>query len=132
MITCRRCEESQPEDNFAETPAGNKRKICKSCEYKRRLERKNADPDAWAIQKLGIQRKHKYGVTPEQVWAMLKEQNYTCAICPNEITYKSAHLDHCHTTLKVRGLLCKLCNYGLGSFRDNIEYLQAAIAYLER
>jgi hypothetical protein len=40
-------------------------------------------------------------------------------------------VDHCHTTGKVRGLLCSTCNTALGSFQDNPAYLKAAIHYLE-
>ncbi len=43
---------------------------------------------------------------------------------------KSVHIDHCHKTGKVRGLLCKLCNCGLGYFRDDPKLMLAAITYL--
>jgi len=41
------------------------------------------------------------------------------------------HVDHDHTTNKIRGLLCSLCNPALGSFRDSIDILKEAIYYLE-
>jgi hypothetical protein len=40
-------------------------------------------------------------------------------------------LDHCHTSLGVRGLLCRHCNSGLGMFRDRPDLMLRAIAYLE-
>jgi hypothetical protein len=41
------------------------------------------------------------------------------------------HIDHCHITGKIRGLLCHLCNRGIGLFRERSDLLQAAIKYLE-
>lgn len=40
--------------------------------------------------------------------------------------------DHDHKTNLDRGILCRRCNLGLGQFRDNLEFLRAAIRYLER
>ena len=39
-------------------------------------------------------------------------------------------IDHCHKTGKVRGLLCKHCNHGLGKFKDDVNLLKIAIDYL--
>lgn len=40
-------------------------------------------------------------------------------------------IDHCHKTGKFRGIICAHCNSGLGYFKDSIENLKSAIAYLE-
>lgn len=77
-----------------------------------------------------------YGLTIEQYKSMLEEQDYKCAICGNTADGMGAKLrnlcvDHCHTTGKIRGLLCTKCNSGLGHFRDNQEYLSNAITYLK-
>lgn len=77
-----------------------------------------------------------YGITPDQFEVMLKEQGGTCAIChtdkPTLNGKGSFRIDHCHTTGKVRGLLCNKCNAGLGMFSDKIEMLNRAIAYLTK
>lgn len=41
-------------------------------------------------------------------------------------------IDHCHTTGKVRGLLCRQCNIALGKFKEDVTILQSAIAYLKK
>ena len=59
---------------------------------------------------------------------MLKAQNGKCAICSKELW--KPHVNHCHQTKKVRGLLCLECNTGLGKFKDDGALLQKAIGYL--
>lgn len=74
-----------------------------------------------------------FGMTQEDYVFMLKAQGGTCAICgkinPTQ-TKKRLHIDHDHATGEVRGLLCHHCNAGLGAFKDSVEYLRLAIAYL--
>lgn len=63
----------------------------------------------------------------------LKEQRGMCAICERPPVTRSLHVDHNHTTGKVRGLLCHNCNYGLSRFfKEDIHSLNRAVAYLEK
>jgi hypothetical protein len=71
-----------------------------------------------------------YGISAEVYMAMVEEQEFKCKICQQEKDYRLL-LDHDHVTGAVRGLLCKLCNWALGSFEDEVDNLRAAIAYLE-
>lgn len=75
-----------------------------------------------------------YGLSPEQFEQMLAQQSGRCAICKTDKpTVKiggSFRIDHCHSTGKVRGLLCMKCNSGLGMFSDSPEVLIAAAEYL--
>lgn len=77
----------------------------------------------------------KFGLTLEDYTGMYSEQEGKCKICgidENNLLPKSKlGIDHCHTTGKVRGLLCTNCNTGLGQFKDNIELLDLAINYLK-
>lgn len=78
--------------------------------------------------------KERYGITFEQYKQMLKNQNHKCAICGiDEVDSRNNKLcvDHCHTTGKVRMLLCHNCNCGLGHFQDNPELLIKASEYLK-
>lgn len=69
---------------------------------------------------------------------MHEEQNGLCAICGNpekafmktKVMYLA--IDHNHKTGEIRGLLCTNCNNGLGRFKDNIDLLNKAIAYIEK
>ena len=75
----------------------------------------------------------QYGLTRDRYNEMVKTQGNTCAICGQAPQGKKALcIDHCHTTGKVRGLLCVGCNVGLGYFKDNTAYMTSAIAYLTR
>lgn len=76
----------------------------------------------------------KYGLTPDDYTKMLLQQNNVCAIChqPETTRYKyRLCVDHDHITGKVRGLLCHMCNTGLGKFFDNPDTLISASNYLK-
>lgn len=77
----------------------------------------------------------EYGITLDTYKKLLDEQNHKCAICKKDTANskrKGLYVDHCHTSTKVRGLLCQKCNQGLGLFDDNVEYLEQAVSYLKR
>lgn len=77
--------------------------------------------------------KIRYNITMETYKNMLEMQNGCCKICKkhtSELKRKLA-VDHCHKTGKVRGLLCKSCNSGIGFFNDNLDILLSAIVYLK-
>lgn len=82
----------------------------------------------------------KYGLSPNDYNLLLAQQSNSCKICgvaaedaPLNGGGKQARplvIDHCHTTNKVRGLLCVKCNSGLGMFNDSQTRLASAISYL--
>lgn len=78
-----------------------------------------------------------YGLTAKDYNDLMQKCGGRCTICKQKETAsirgKVAELtvDHCHTTGKVRGLLCRQCNVGLGNFKDKVDLLHAAIKYLE-
>jgi hypothetical protein len=85
--------------------------------------------------------KRNHGITVEQFDAMLESQGGVCAICgTDEPGGKGAfHVDHDHACCPgrrscgecIRGLLCAPCNVGLGSLRDDLEVIAAALDYLK-
>lgn len=77
--------------------------------------------------------KHMYGITPEQYEEMLIKQDNKCLICKSsEWGSVKPNIDHDHITGKVRGILCRSCNHGLGQFKDSVESLRNAIIYLQQ
>ena len=64
---------------------------------------------------------------------MLEKQNNKCAICKKDrnIFKKRLCVDHCHSTGKIRGLLCTNCNQGIGHLKDDLNIIKSAIRYLE-
>jgi len=77
--------------------------------------------------------KRIYGISIDEYNTILSNQNNCCAICNrHQIEFKKRmHVDHCHKTGKVRGLLCSNCNQGIGHFYENINFLKNSIKYLE-
>ena len=74
-----------------------------------------------------------YDITYKDYQLLSEEQGGTCAICNCKCdTGKRLAVDHCHTTGKVRGLLCARCNRGLGNFDDDLDRLQASVLYLKK
>lgn len=69
-----------------------------------------------------------YGLTTKQYHEMVIKQSGLCGICEDQLS--DPHVDHCHTTGVVRGLLCHHCNTLLGLARDNILVLTKAVNYL--
>ena len=74
----------------------------------------------------------KYGITQEWYDQTAEAQGGLCAICghPDRSAKAILHVDHCHDTGKVRGLLCHHCNVGLGHFRNDPALLSRAATYL--
>lgn len=78
---------------------------------------------------------YQYGLTLTQWEEMVSQQENKCKICGcdgRDSIHGRLHIDHCHATGDVRGLLCGICNTSLGGFRDDPALLRAAADYLER
>ncbi len=86
------------------------------------------------------QMKSLRGIGLEDFNVMLAAQGGVCAICEKQESAshpitgapRSLAVDHCHSTGKIRGLLCSRCNSILGHALDDVEILRRAIAYLGR
>ena len=117
-LTCTCCKELKHEGEVSihTRAASGPNNLCRVCQkYRMKLQ--------------------NYGVTREQYESMLSVQDHKCKVCGcNETSTRCTHghlvVDHCHTTGKVRSLLCDMCNKTLGYTKDSIEQLQALIDYL--
>jgi hypothetical protein len=75
--------------------------------------------------------KRTFGLTPDQYDVMLQRQGGTCLICEQPPAARQwFDIDHDHRTGRARGLLCRNCNQGLGSFREDPFLRAAAAGYL--
>lgn len=128
MKTCNRClSEKEDEEFFKDSRNPKKtRSQCKKCCNEGGNSRRHRYSDK--IRNRTLER--KYGITLQDVDNLTKNQNNKCKICQEEITKKNIAVDHCHETGKIRGVLCKLCNTGLGAFADDICLVQRAASYL--
>ena len=145
MKTCSKCGESKPLTEYyarKDRPDGLQ-SHCKACRNEGHRawraanpEKNRADARAWYAanpdKSRARSRRNKYGTDGV---ALLQEQGGACAICNTALAALPPllrHLDHCHTSSKVRGWLCKGCNTGIGIFTDSPERLRLAAAYLEK
>jgi hypothetical protein len=75
----------------------------------------------------------RYGVSLQWYEDTLKIQGGGCFICgrmPGK--NRNLHVDHCHKTNRVRGILCATCNGVLGRFYEDVSRFEKAIEYLRR
>jgi hypothetical protein len=75
--------------------------------------------------------REKFGIGLYQYETMFEQQQGKCFICSNEEQEKNLAVDHCHSTGRVRGLLCGPCNQAIGLMKDSPALLIKAAQYLE-
>lgn len=131
MRTCKKCGESRDLTEFRldSRCQGGRRYECKKCRNAAKRARYNPEKQREVSKRNSwYARAWRYGMSVEELQAMLERQNGCCAICPKELTKPC--VDHDHETGAVRGLLCHGCNTLLGLAGDDPERLDAAKAYL--
>lgn len=161
MKTCERCKQTKSVDRFEEYKNNRERadgtiytysyrgKRCRECNDQLRKEReerkfgKQGRLNYIAKRSRKCNVKNMYGLEWKEYEALKELQDHKCEICKMEIQdyFETKNppgdrgeivIDHCHDTGRVRGLLCKTCNSGLGFFKDNPEFLRNAAAYIEK
>jgi hypothetical protein len=102
---------------------------------KARLQERYANDSEYrarhAAKERAAELKRKYGLSLQDFGELLARQNHACGICERPF-HETPHVDHCHITRWVRGLLCGKCNRGLGHFEDNPVFLVKAARYTAR
>ena len=124
-MRCPQCGLEKPPEDFPANRAAKsgRHTYCKPCH--------NARTKAYKQRTHGGEKNYllrlRYGVSREEIDRLLTEQQGFCAICR---AAEPKHVDHCHDSSEVRGLLCLNCNQGIGRFEDDVSTLRRAIAYL--
>lgn len=146
MINCTKCEKEKEESEFRSRTSSKTgyQYWCKQCENeankarytskpKKEKESKEIDKEEIAAKAKGRMLLHRYNLTQEDYYRMYEEQNRQCAICEEELELggrKGLYVDHCHSSGKVRGLLCPSCNSAIGKLKDDIGLFNKAIDYI--
>ncbi|MFC7984886.1 endonuclease VII domain-containing protein [Streptomyces sp. NPDC057336] len=112
---CRTCGDIKPHSEWTQnrTASDGLATLCKSCK---------------AAQGRAGHLKRQYGITEAERDALIASQGGVCCIC---LAAPAAHVDHCHETGRVRGVLCFSCNAALGQFKDRPDAIRRAAAYVE-
>lgn len=136
MKVCSICREEKPYEEFHRwnVSRDGRRKQCKSCRSIQCSEVWHREKhNGLADKNVSYSLKSKYGITLTDYDKMFEDQSGLCAICHKpETTGKRLAVDHCHSSGKIRGLLCSNCNRGIGHLQDSVEILNSAIEYLRR
>jgi len=94
---------------------------------------REVNPEKVKLSNRKYQLMRRYNMTLEDYDELLELQEGLCDICGvTLVDTRSTHIDHCHATGKVRGILCANCNKGLAFFDDNVLTLANSIVYLEK
>ena len=158
MKTCKVCKQNLPLSKFGisrrKLADGStkeyKDSTCMVCRRKKYLSKDGkkdihrAGSKSWYErnpEKAKSQRLKRYGLDFDGYNKLREKQNYCCAVCgkhESEVPQGMAktpatalHVDHCHATLNIRGLLCTNCNTILGKCYDDSNILMKAVKYLQ-
>jgi protein-arginine kinase activator protein McsA len=139
MRVCRACKKSEAEIRFYDptTVAGKAAgSMCQPCWVQKSVDWRRAHKDVWNRQRHQRLLQRQHGITPEQF-----EKLYAAPKCggcgvskskpQNGSPAKRLALDHCHTTNRIRGLLCHECNRTIATAQDSPQILRQLADYLE-
>ena len=125
MKECRQCKNSFPEEEkFFRRTCGYMRSACRACELKQQNVCLKNNPEKAKEWKERAYYKYEYGITLEEA-NILKAKG-----CNNCGSFERLHIDHCHSTDKVRGCLCGGCNTALGLLKDDPKIIQGLLDYI--
>lgn len=126
---CKDCQSAHAKQKRATDPEHVAKCRARSKQYRA------SNPDAYRNSVRDATLRAKYGVGQADYEAMLKAQGGGCAICgrtnPGVSWGRNLHIDHDHSSGRIRGLLCQPCNTSIGKFNDDPALLRKAAAYIE-
>lgn len=158
LSSCQDCAAILSDANWTPSMQRYKRYICATCwtarQRKYEEKRKERNPDhllnrrakvlarqaAWSDDRKKKEQRRRYGawllrnygISIEDYDKLYESQGGRCRICGTSRPRGRGgfHVDHCHESGAVRGLLCASCNLMLGLVKDSKETLMKAIEYL--
>lgn len=130
MKKCSMCKEVKSLDDFYKRSASldGHQNHCKSCARKHKADWIKQNRDKVAVNNIWT----KYRIRKEDFDLLWEEQEGACALCDIYFTQNNPpHVDHCHLTGRVRGLLCGRCNKALGFYEYMKEFGPIVEDYLK-
>lgn len=136
---CSKCLDFVPIADFHRTSRSfdGLQRACKKCSNKYRIALRDREPQQFKERRArqrakwyaanrdkhlrttrNAELRRKFGITLERYEALLASQDGKCGLCGTTEPkgQGSFHVDHCHETGKIRGLLCHHCNTHLGIY----------------
>lgn len=147
--TCTKCGVSGGRDMFkpSKAYASGLASWCRKCSNRYVKQWQTENPEKRNLSELKSGLKKRYGISVERYLELYSKQLGKCAICSVAVASQvdvaitlarsekdknsTAHVDHCHKTGIVRGLLCSKCNTGIGQLQESVDILESAIRYIE-
>lgn len=126
-LICPECSRRSAREFYRKAPKKPISESQRSAKYK---NRKKLRPSGLSNQKVYAM-KARYGITEDEFVSIKELQKGKCGICNIELT-KDSLVDHDHESGRIRGILCRNCNFALGLFKDSENILNNAIKYLLR
>ena len=124
MKFCNKCKTDLPEERFHKrTYSSGKvafQNRCKDCQKQSRKQ----------YYKPHEKIRRELSISDEDYQQLIERCQGNCEVCSRRLD--KVCIDHCHSTNKVRGVLCHNCNTALGLVGDNVETLSKLIQWLER
>jgi hypothetical protein len=124
-MICKNCNKEFKEKNNTQIYCSIqcRKKFNEKATYRRRIKE-----DPIFNRKMNL--RWKYNISWDEYLKLYQQQHGKCAICGKQEEFLIT--DHDHKNGRIRGLLCQLCNSGIGFLKDDIKILKKAIYYLNR
>ena len=108
----------------------NGSRVCLEC--RRGWDRARSKTEHRRRQQKDRNLRSRFGITLDEYETLLQDQNQRCAICNDVLTdgKGGACVDHCHTSGRVRAILCSPCNKGIGYIKEDLDRVAAIMRYL--
>lgn len=138
QVWCRSCHKAAMQASRMRSADQQRRKRCRTCgevkllaEFPKSTKVRGGHRNQCSACGRLNRRIAKYGVQADD--PVLRSTVCQNAGCREPLLWdRGTHIDHCHRTGEVRGVLCMKCNLSLGNAGDSAEKLRGLADYAER